>query len=371
MLAWEDGISKPNEFYRSLQRSRATNFVGTPTAHSPQTRVLAWPPLAPPHSRLHSPAEHIPFSFENVYRTPLPTLSTCTATPPFGDPPFCSLRRPISQLSCFYLHNTALRAIEIALPYVLAHADPSLPLQTAKKTVLITGANKGIGKESVRQLATQGFQVFLGARDEVRGQAAVDEIRASGLKDVHLLVIDVTSDDSVKKAFETLSTKISALDVLVNNAGVAEAGLKLPLEESITEVIATYEVNVFGLIRVTNAFIPLLKKSLSGHVINVSSALGSLELLSNPTSPYYGFNCLGYNSSKSAVNQITISYAKALKEFKIRVNATHPGYVDTDLSRNKGTLTVQEGAKTTVELALQGADGPTGTFTDKDGTLAW
>ena len=252
----------------------------------------------------------------------------------------------------------------------MTHTDASLPLQ-AVKTALITGANKGIGKDSARQLATHGYQVYIGSRDEARGQAAVDELRASGLKDVHLLVIDVTSDDSVKKAFETLSTKISALDVLVNNAGVAEAGLKLPLEESITEVIATYEVNVFGLIRVTNAFIPLLKKSLSGHVINVSSALGSLELLSNPTSPYYGFNCLGYNSSKSAVNQITISYAKALKEFGIKVNATHPGYVATDINGNTGTLTVAEGAKSTVDLVLQGADGPTGTFSDKDSKLPW
>ena len=237
---------------------------------------------------------------------------------------------------------------------------------------MITGANKGIGKESARQLATQGFQVFIGARDEARGQAAVDELHAAGLKDVHLLVLDVTSDASVKKAVETLSSKIDALDVLVNNAGAIAAGFGVAsLDETVEQFKGTYEVNVFGLVRVTNAFIPLLKKSLSGHVINVSSALGSLALLSDPTSIYYGFNGIGYNSSKSAVNQITVSYSKALKEFKIRVNATHPGYVDTDLSNHKGTLTVQEGAKSTVDLALQGADGPTGTFGDQHGKLPW
>ena len=237
---------------------------------------------------------------------------------------------------------------------------------------MITGANKGIGKESARQLATQGYQVFLGSRDEARGKAAVEELRASGLKDVHLLVIDVTSDDSVKKAFETLSTKISALDTLVNNAGAAESGFSTPpLDETIEQFKATYEVNVFGLVRVTNAFIPLLKKSKNGHIINLSSALGSLELLSNPTSPFYAFNVIGYNSSKSAVNQITVSYAKALKEFGIRVNSTHPGYVDTDLSDHKGFLTVEVGAKSTVDLVLTAADGPNSTFSDKDGKLPW
>ena len=243
--------------------------------------------------------------------------------------------------------------------------------QSIKKTALITGANKGIGKDSARQLATHGYQVFLGSRDAARGQAAVDELHAAGLKDVHLLVIDVTSDDSVKKAFETVSSKVSALDVLVNNAGVLEAGFKPALDETLEEFIATFQVNVFGVVRVTNAFIPLLKKSKSGHIINVSSALGSLELTSNPESPIYDFNSIGYNSSKSAVNQITVSYAKALKEFGIKVNATHPGYVDTDINGHRGNLTVAEGAKSTVDLALQGEDGPTATFSDKDSKLPW
>ena len=242
----------------------------------------------------------------------------------------------------------------------------------ATKTVLITGANKGIGKEAVRQLAVLGHQVFLGSRDEARGQAAVDELHAAGLKNVHLLVIDVTSDSSVNKAVETLSSKIEALDALVNNAGIVIGGLNgSPLDEKLETFIETYEVNVFGLVRVTNAFIPLLKKSQAGVIVNLSSTLGSLELLSNPTSPYYGFNAVGYNSSKSAVNQITVGYAKALKDFGIKVNATHPGYVDTDLSDHQGHLTVQEGAKSTVDLVLQGVDGPTGTFGDQHGKLPW
>ena len=237
---------------------------------------------------------------------------------------------------------------------------------------MITGANKGIGKESARQLASQGYQVFLGSRDEARGQAAVDELRAAGLTDIHLLVIDVTSDASVNAAAEALSSKINALDALVNNAGVVIGGLTSPpLDEKLVDLIETFNVNVFGLVRVTNAFIPLLKKSSAGVIVNLSSSLGSLEHLSNPTSPYYSFTAIGYCSSKSAVNQITVGYAKALKEFKIRVNATHPGYVDTDLSDHLGPLSVQEGAKSTVDLVLAPADGPTGTYSDQHGTLPW
>ena len=183
----------------------------------------------------------------------------------------------------------------------------------------------------------------------------------------------MTSDSSVKKAFETLSSKIDSLDALVNNAGIVVGGLDKPVfEQTLEELIATYEVNVFGLVRATNAFIPLLKKSKAGRIVNLSSKLGSLELLSNPSSPMYNaFNSVGYNSSKSAVNQITVSYAKALAEFGIKVNATHPGYVDTDLSDHKGPLTVEIGAKSTVDLVLAPADGPTSTFSDKDGKLPW
>ena len=236
---------------------------------------------------------------------------------------------------------------------------------------MITGANQGIGKEVVRQLATRGFQVFLGARDATRGQKAVEELHAAGLTDVHLLVIDVTSDDSVKQAVETLSGKISALDVLVNNAGIMAAGFTPALEETLDTFKATYEVNVYGLVRATNAFIPLIKKSKSGRIVNLSSALAAFSVTTDPNSPFYGVNALSYNSSKTAVNQITVSYAKALKEFGIKVNAADPGYTATELNGNSGPQTVEVGATSTVFFATLPEDGPTGSYQSKDGIIAW
>ena len=241
----------------------------------------------------------------------------------------------------------------------------------AKKTALITGANKGIGREVARQLATQGYQVFIGSRDEARGQKTVDELVASGLADVHLLVLDVSNDESVKQAYEALAAKISALDVLVNNSGVSAAGWKTCLEESLEEFIATYQVNVFGVVRTTNAFIPLLKKSKAGRIVNVSSGLASLAHAADKNHPNYAHNALGYNSSKTALNHVTVSYAKALAEFGIKVNSSNPGYTATDMTHNNGPQTVEVGAKSTVFLATLPDDGPTASFYDKDGVLPW
>lgn len=242
----------------------------------------------------------------------------------------------------------------------------------SRKTVLITGANKGIGKEVARQLASRGFQVFLGSRDEDRGQAAVDELRASGLSDVHLLLIDVTSDQSVRLAAEALATKIIALDVLINNSGILAAGMAKPvLEETIEEVIATYDVNVFGLIRTTNAFIELLKKSKHPRIVNVSSGIASLTVRSDPSSFVYNFPSHSYSSSKSAVNHLTLSYARALSEFDILVNAVDPGYTATDGNNHTGPQKIEEGAIQIVAMSTIEDDGPTGTYSNKDGILPW
>ena len=213
--------------------------------------------------------------------------------------------------------------------------------------------------------------MFVGARDETRGQNAVEELRSTGLKDVHLLVIDVTSDDSVKRAVETLSSKVAALDVLINNAGVMSAGFTPALEETLEQFKSTYEVNVYGVVRTTNAFIPLLKKSTSARIVNLSSGLGSFGITTDPESPFYGINALSYNSSKSALNQITVSYAKALKEFGIKVNAADPGYTATELNGNSGPQTVEVGAQSTVFFATLPDDGPTGAYHNKDGALPW
>lgn len=235
---------------------------------------------------------------------------------------------------------------------------------------MVTGANKGIGKEVVRQLATLGYEVYLGARNADLGQKAVDELNASGLKDVHLLVIDVTSDESVKLASETLSKKVSALDVLVNNAGVS-LFKEDALLETVDDVKGVFEVNVFGVVRATNAFVDLLKKSKSGRIVNLSSGLGSLTQVSDKSWPFYPFNSIGYNPSKTALNAISVSYAKALEKFNIKVNMADPGYTITEMNHGNGEHSVEVGAISTIRLATLPDEGPTASYQDKDGVLPW
>lgn len=235
----------------------------------------------------------------------------------------------------------------------------------------MTGANKGIGKEVARQLAAKGYQVFIGARDAERGQKAVEDLKALGLSDVHLLILDVASDDSVKRAAVDLATKVSALDVLVNNAGIVGGGSKGPLEESIEESKATFEVNVFGAIRTTDAFIDLLKRSKHGRIVNVSSVLASLAICSDLNHPYSKLMAMSYSASKSALNSLTVSYAKALAEFGIKVNAADPGYTTTDINNHSGPQPVEVGAQSTVFFATLPDDGPTASFQDKDGIVPW
>ncbi len=237
------------------------------------------------------------------------------------------------------------------------------------KTALVTGANKGIGREISRQLAQKGYTVWMGCRDAARGQSAVDELRAAGLE-VRMLEIDVASDDSVKAAADVLARQVDHLDILVNNAGLP--GFQAaPLEESIEDIKAIYEVNVFGPIRVTQAFQGLLKAARSARVVNMSSGLGSLTRMSDPASEFGVFNHLGYNSSKTALNGVTVVLANALRPFGIKVNSADPGYVATDLNGNSGPLTVAEGATPAVRLATLEDAGPTGKFFDEAGLEAW
>ena len=202
-----------------------------------------------------------------------------------------------------------------------------------------------------------------------------------------MLVIDVTSDDSVKQAAATLATKISALDVLINNAGILAGGTKGPFEETIQETKDTFEVNVFGVIRTTNAFVELVKKSKHGRIVNVSSILASIAIAKDPTNPFSKVNTTSYNASKTAINHITVIYAKALEEFGIKVNAADPGYTATDITGTEsnqnvdasfyedtlpgGPQTVEVGAQSTVFLATLPDDGPTASFYNKDGVLPW
>ena len=239
-----------------------------------------------------------------------------------------------------------------------------------KRQALVTGANKGIGLAIARGLAQAGMTVWLGARDRVRGEAAVQRLQAEGL-DVRLLEIDVADDDSVRRAAETVGSEIEALDVLVNNAGIIIDPAAPPSQARMADVKATHEVNLFGPIRVTQAFIPLLKAAGQARVVMMGSGVGSLTLITDPASIYSTVNLLAYTSSKVALNAVTVSFAKELAPFGIQVNAVEPGHVQTDLNGNTGVLTPEEGAATAVRMALAGQDGPTGGFFGSHGRQPW
>jgi NAD(P)-dependent dehydrogenase (short-subunit alcohol dehydrogenase family) len=233
-------------------------------------------------------------------------------------------------------------------------------------TTLITGANKGLGFETARRLVEAGHTVYVGARDTDRGRAAAERIGA------RFLLIDVTDDASVQAAAKTVEAD-GGLDVLVNNAGIElrGPGNSVPPAGDTTadEMRTVYETNVFGVVRVTHAFLPLLQRSPAPVVVNVSSGLASLAGLSDPDSPAHFYQALAYPSSKTAVNMITVQYAKAFPG--LRINAVEPGFTATDLNGRTGTQTVEEGAEIIVRMAQVGPDGPTGGYFGIDGPLPW
>lgn len=233
---------------------------------------------------------------------------------------------------------------------------------------LITGANKGIGRQVARRLAAEGFVVYLGARDSSRGERAAKDLAADG--DVRYVALDVTDPAQAAAAAERIGAEHGRLDVLVNNAGVCvEWGV--PADDITAEHLRTaYEVNVFGVVTVTRACLSLLRASAAPRVINMSSPLGSLTLLGDPDNPIASRHLLAYSSSKSALNALTLLYANALRGDGIRVNAVSPGLVATDLNAaspfSRGNTDVAAGADAPVALALA-TDGPTGTFVGADG----
>ena len=225
-------------------------------------------------------------------------------------------------------------------------------------TTLITGANKGLGFEAARQLAAAGHKVWIGARDEARGQQAADTIGA------RFVQLDVTDQASVTTAAET----VEELDVLVNNAGIS--GGRISATEATADLMRTvYETNVFGPVRVLRAFIPLLENSAAPVVVNVSSGVGSLNLAADPGSPWREANFPVYASSKAALNMLTIKYAAAFP--RMRINSVDPGFTATDFNQHRGTQTVEEGAEAIVRYALILPDGPTGGFSDRNGAEGW
>ena len=230
-------------------------------------------------------------------------------------------------------------------------------------TILITGANKGLGRESARRLLASGHDVWIGARDPERGREAAEALGA------RYVALDVTDDTSVARAVEQVSTEAGgSLDVLVNNAGIPGSTADVA-DVTADDIEAVYAVNVFGAVRVFQAFLPLLREAPSGVVVNVSSGLGSHAVTSDPERIESSFQLPGYTSSKAALNMLTGQWAAALPD--LRVNCVDPGYTATEFNGNSGPQTVEEGTDAIVAMATIGPDGPTGTFTDRHGAVGW
>jgi NAD(P)-dependent dehydrogenase (short-subunit alcohol dehydrogenase family) len=240
---------------------------------------------------------------------------------------------------------------------------------TDTKIALITGANKGIGFEAARQLGEAGTRVLVGSRDVDRGQRAVQELQSSGI-DAEMIRIDVSDPTSIRGAAEELGQKVDRLDILVNNAGI---GLeRCPLSELDIEVLrSVLETNFFGAFLTIQAFMPLLRKSSAGRIVNVSSGLGSLFSLSNPQWAAHQALYTPYSISKVALNSLTALLSAELIDSAIKVNSVEPGYTATDMTDQKGLQSVDVAARVVVKYALLPSDGPTGGYFDARGPMPW
>ena len=243
-------------------------------------------------------------------------------------------------------------------------------MNSISKIALVTGATRGIGLETVRQLAQAGVHTLLAGRDGARASEAALNLQRDGLP-VEAIALDVTDAASIAAAVQAVEQRHGRLDILVNNAGIMRDDVtKPPSQQSADAWRSTFDTNVFGLVETTNAFLPLLRNSPAGRIVNVSSLLGSLAAHSDPASPIYDFKVPAYDVSKSAVNAWTVHLAHELRDTPVKVNAIHPGSVKTDMNAG-GDIDVQLGAKSSVDMALLGADGPSGSFTHLGEVLPW
>jgi NAD(P)-dependent dehydrogenase (short-subunit alcohol dehydrogenase family) len=248
-----------------------------------------------------------------------------------------------------------------------------------KPVALVTGANQGIGLQIAKDLVAHGFTVLVGSRNLERGEAAAREVG----REARAIQLDVTDENSIVAAAKRIRSELGRLDVLVNNAAIAHTrslpGMSVaefskstrPSNVSLDEVRAVFETNVFGVVAITQALLPLLREAPAARIVNVSSGVGSLTLNSDPAYPSRSIFGPTYAASKTALNAMTVAMAIELESTGIKVNAACPGFTKTNLNNYEGTQTVEEGAREAVRLALLGPDGPTGTFSNADGPLPW
>src|SRR6266567_8117548 len=246
----------------------------------------------------------------------------------------------------------------------------------AQKIAFITGGNRGIGYQTALDLKDSGVKVVIGSRDLQQGEEAVKKLRAAGA-DTDVLKFDITKSDDYKAAYDYFDSKYGRLDILINNAGIAGGSFPaVGSEHSVADVSLdllhkVFETNFFAQVALTQALLPLIKKSPGGRIVNLSSILGSLTLHADPKSPIYAAKSFAYDASKSALNAFTIHLAYELRNTKIKVNSAHPGWVKTDMGGEQAPMELADGSKTSVALATLADDGPTGGYFHMGQPLPW
>jgi NAD(P)-dependent dehydrogenase (short-subunit alcohol dehydrogenase family) len=245
-------------------------------------------------------------------------------------------------------------------------------MATEKKVAFITGGNRGIGLETARQLGKQGVKVVIGSRDLEKGKVVADKLRADGA-DVDVIRFDITKPADYQEAHNYFEKNFGKLDILINNAGISKESFFANNTSTVSKAILreTFDTNFFGTVELTQVLLPLIRKAPEGRIVNLSSILGSLTLHADPKSPIYGSKALAYDASKSALNAFTVHLAAELKDTKIKVNSAHPGWVKTEMGTDAAPMEIPDGAKTSVQLALLPATGPTGGYFHMGETLPW
>lgn len=243
-------------------------------------------------------------------------------------------------------------------------------MSSSNKIVLITGANKGIGFEVARQLGKQKCTVLVAARDAKLGQEAAAKLSKEGI-DARPVQLDVTRRETIEAACAQIEKEFGRLDVLINNAGINVPGDGPPSKVDLDAANRVMQTNFIGALAVAQIMLPLIRKSAAGHIINVSSELGSITGHSDPYWKFAPVKYIGYCASKAAMNMLTVQLAYELRDTKIKVNSVNPGYTATDLNNHQGSQTIEEGSVEIIRIALIGDDGPTGQFLEAGGRLPW